>query len=238
VVSSFQADPGDAVTPEHRRARPGTVKVSHLRCHIPAKIWNIGGVIHPTTRGEILPDDPDDPMRTAIRQVMGVFAQLDRTMTAKRMRNGRKAKAAASGYAGYGSPAFGQHSIDGEVADDQAEQAVIERMRELRGAGLPYRLIAARLNAEGLESKRGGTAPGDRLTCPGTPGELGFPLSHADRPGSHMPHCCVCAGQGAATGYPRRLGRCSRRPGSRSWPPPAVRCSHAVRAGRGRWTSR
>jgi hypothetical protein len=77
-------------------------------------------------------------------------------MTAKRMRNGCKAKTAAGGYAGYGSPALGQHSIDGELADDQAEQAVIERMRELRGAGLSYRLIAARLNAEGLKSKRGG----------------------------------------------------------------------------------
>jgi hypothetical protein len=69
VVSPFPADPEDAVTPERRRARQGTVKVSHLRCHIPAKIWNIGGVI-PATRGEILPDDPDDPIRTAIRQVM------------------------------------------------------------------------------------------------------------------------------------------------------------------------
>lgn len=45
--------------------------------------------------GEVYRDDPDDPMRTAIRQVMGVFAELDRKMVAKRLRDGRLAKAAA-----------------------------------------------------------------------------------------------------------------------------------------------
>ena len=45
--------------------------------------------------GEVHRDDPDDPMRTAIRQVMGVFAELDRKLVAKRLRDGRLAKAAA-----------------------------------------------------------------------------------------------------------------------------------------------
>jgi DNA invertase Pin-like site-specific DNA recombinase len=122
-----------------------------------ARVWKAGGVVHATTRGEILADDPDDPMRTAIRQFMGVVAQLDRALTAKRMRNGRKAKAAAGGYAGYGSPAFGQHSVDGELAASEREAAIIARMRELRAAGRSYRLIADQLNIEGLKPKRGGT---------------------------------------------------------------------------------
>lgn len=121
-----------------------------------SRVWKSGGVVHASTRGEILADDPDDPMRTAIRQFMGVVAQLDRALVAKRMRNGRKAKAAQGGYAGYGSPAFGQRSVDTELVTDQAEAAVIARMRELRGEGLSYRLIAARLNEEGLKSKRAG----------------------------------------------------------------------------------
>jgi DNA invertase Pin-like site-specific DNA recombinase len=120
-----------------------------------SRVWKSGGMVHATTRGEILADDPDDPMRTAIRQFMGVVAQLDRALVAKRMRNGRKAKAAAGGYAGYGSPAFGQRSIDGKLVTEEAETEVIARMRELRGEGLSYRLIAARLNEEGLKSKRG-----------------------------------------------------------------------------------
>jgi DNA invertase Pin-like site-specific DNA recombinase len=121
-----------------------------------SQVWKAGGSVHTTTRGEVLADDPDDPMRTAIRQFMGIFAQLDRALIAKRMRNGRKAKAAAGGYAGYGSPAFGQRSVDTELVTDADEAAVIARMRELRGEGLSYRLIAATLNTEGLRSKRGG----------------------------------------------------------------------------------
>lgn len=121
-----------------------------------SQVWKAAGVVHATCRGEILADDPDDPMRTAIRQFMGIFAQLDRALIAKRMRNGRKAKAETGGYAGYGSPAFGQRSVDGELVTDQHEDAVKARMRELRTAGKSYREIAAALNAEGLKSKRGG----------------------------------------------------------------------------------
>jgi DNA invertase Pin-like site-specific DNA recombinase len=32
--------------------------------------------------------DPDDPIRTAMRQMMGVFAQLERSMIAAQLRHG------------------------------------------------------------------------------------------------------------------------------------------------------
>ena len=121
-----------------------------------SQVWKAQGVIHTTTRGEVPADDPDDPMRTAIRQFMGVFAQLDRAMTAKRMRNGRKAKAAAGGYA-YGSPAFGQRSDDGELVPDEREAAIAARIADLRADGKSLREIAAQLDADGLPAKRGGT---------------------------------------------------------------------------------
>ncbi|MGV2389300.1 MAG UNVERIFIED_CONTAM: hypothetical protein LVR29_16775 [Microcystis novacekii LVE1205-3] len=35
----------------------------------------------------------------------------------ERLEQGRQAKASNGGYAGYGSPAFGQRSIDGELVD-------------------------------------------------------------------------------------------------------------------------
>lgn len=139
--------PGDL----DRLARELTVQEAVL-----SQVWKVGGVVHTTTRGEILADDEDDPMRTAIRQFMGVIAQLDRAMTAKRMRNGRKEKAAAGGYAGYGSPAFGRQSVAGALVTDAREAAVIARMRTLRREGLSYRLIADQLNTEGLTAKRGG----------------------------------------------------------------------------------
>ena len=40
-------------------------------------------------------------MRTAMRQMMGVFAQLDKALAVQRMRNGRLAKAAAGERAGW-----------------------------------------------------------------------------------------------------------------------------------------
>ena len=121
-----------------------------------SQVWKAGGSVHTTTRGEILADDPDDPMRTAIRQFMGVIAQLERALTIKRLRNGQKAKAAAGGYAGYGSPAFGKQSVSGTLVTDAREAAVIGRIHELRSAGLSFRRIAATLNEEGLQAKRGG----------------------------------------------------------------------------------
>ncbi len=39
----------------------------------------------------------------------------------ERLEQGRKLKAARGGYAGYGSPPFGQLSIDGELVDDPQE---------------------------------------------------------------------------------------------------------------------
>ena len=70
-----------------------------------ASIWAQGGRVF-LPDGEVLRDDPDDPMRTAMRQMMGVFSQLERGMITARLRAGRAAKASAGGYA-YGSPPYG-----------------------------------------------------------------------------------------------------------------------------------
>src|SRR5207244_11738718 len=70
-----------------------------------ASVWAQGGRVF-LPEGEVLRDDPDDPMRTAMRQMMGVFSQLERGMITARLRAGRAAKAASGGYA-YGSPPFG-----------------------------------------------------------------------------------------------------------------------------------
>jgi hypothetical protein len=40
----------------------------------------------------------------------------------ERLERARTAKAAQGGYAGYGSPAFGQQSIDGELIENSDEQ--------------------------------------------------------------------------------------------------------------------
>jgi DNA invertase Pin-like site-specific DNA recombinase len=104
---------------------------------------------------EIRQDDPDDPMRTFVRQVMGAVHQLDAATVAKRLRDGRKAKAARGGYAG-GSPAYGQRSENRDLVTDPAEAQTLQRMRSWRAEGDSLRTIAQRLNAEGTPTKRGG----------------------------------------------------------------------------------
>ena len=132
-----------------RLARRLTVQEAVL-----AHVWRRGGRVFTVETGEVLPDDPNDPMRTAMRQMMGVFAELDRGQIAKRLRDGRQAKASAGGYAG-GSPPYGWKAEGRELVADPAEQAVVVRMKELRSEGVSLRGIAQALDAQGVRSKRG-----------------------------------------------------------------------------------
>jgi hypothetical protein len=43
-------------------------------CHV----WRLGGKLYSSESGEVLPDGADDPMRTAMRQMAGVFSELER----------------------------------------------------------------------------------------------------------------------------------------------------------------
>jgi DNA invertase Pin-like site-specific DNA recombinase len=118
-------------------------------------IWKLDGKLFTADGGEVTPDDPDDPMRTAMRQMAGVFAQLDRAMVIKRLRNGRQTKAERGGFA-YGSPPFGWRAEGHELVAVPDEQAALARIRELRAAGNSVRAIAEQLTGEGFTPKRGG----------------------------------------------------------------------------------
>jgi DNA invertase Pin-like site-specific DNA recombinase len=134
-----------------RLARELTVQEAVL-----SYVWAIGGRVFTADHGEHLEDDASDPMRTAMRQMRGVFHQLDRGLIIKRLTEGRAAKGSRGGYA-YGSPRFGQRAVDKELTADERENAIAERMERWRDEeGLGVRAIAARANAEGLPSKRGG----------------------------------------------------------------------------------
>ncbi|MFF9309873.1 recombinase family protein [Streptomyces sp. NPDC014748] len=134
-----------------RLARELTVQEAVL-----SYVWALGGRVFTADHGEHLEDDASDPMRTAMRQMRGVFHQLDRGLIIKRLTEGRAAKGERGGYA-YGAPRFGQRTIDGELTDDERENAVAEQMERWRDEeGLGIRAICARANAEGLPSKRGG----------------------------------------------------------------------------------
>ncbi|MDY6940118.1 MAG: recombinase family protein [Cyanobacteriota bacterium] len=72
-----------------------------------------------------------------------------------RLERGRQAKAAKGGYAGYGSPAFGEQAIDGELVANPLEQEIIELIRRHHKSGKSLQQVADWLNEHGYKTKRG-----------------------------------------------------------------------------------
>ncbi|SIL69920.1 recombinase family protein [Mycobacteroides abscessus] len=111
---------------------------------------------------EVPRDDPDDPMRTAMRKMAGVFAELDRMLVAKRLRDGRRAKKAAGGHAegptpyGWKAEKRSASNPNGALVPVPEEQAALDRMKTLSGEGKSTREIAEILTIEGHPTKRGG----------------------------------------------------------------------------------
>jgi DNA invertase Pin-like site-specific DNA recombinase len=124
-----------------------------------AEVRRIGGEAFSTSPAEAsyLTDDPDDPSRKLIRQVLGAVSEYERSMVTLRLRNGRRRKAQMGGYAS-GAPAFGLEARDGDLVKSQDEQRTIERIVELRDTGASFREICSTLEVEGHRTKRGGTS--------------------------------------------------------------------------------
>lgn len=55
-----------------------------------ATVWRRGGRVFVVGLGEVIEDDPDDPDRTFVRQVMGAAAKLERSLIVKRMADGKR----------------------------------------------------------------------------------------------------------------------------------------------------
>lgn len=140
---------GLVVTSMDRLARALTVQEAVL-----AKVWAMGGAAFTVDGGEVAKDDPDDPMRTALRQIVGVFAELDRRMIVKRLRNGRATKAANGGHS-VGVAPFGWRAEDAELVVDEGEQRVIATIRQWSEDGESLAGIARRLNESGTPARRG-----------------------------------------------------------------------------------
>ncbi|MEU6703870.1 recombinase family protein [Streptomyces wuyuanensis] len=152
ALGILAADEADGILAPNldRLARELTVQEAAL-----SVVWAYGKRAFTVDHGEHQADDDDDPMRTFVRQVMGAAAQLERGLIAKRLRNGRKTKAAGGGYA-FGAPAYGQRAEDKALTVDDDEAAVLSQMRAWQADGMSVRAIAAELNAREVPTKRGG----------------------------------------------------------------------------------
>lgn len=127
-----------------------------------AEVRRHGGRVFSTMAGEdaFLTDDPDDPSRKLIRQILGSVSEYERSVIAIRLRSGRRRKAEQGGYA-YGRPPMGKVAVGGELVADEAEQVAIRRILALRAEKLSTRDICKALDREGIATKtgRGGWQP-------------------------------------------------------------------------------
>jgi len=157
LVRTAQAD-GLIVRDLDRLARSISVQEAVL-----SAVWrNKGAAVFTSVPPQEVPrDDPDDPMRTAMRQMRGVFDELERRLIAKRLRDGRKAKAAKGGHvngpAPYGWRTEKKHADNphGALVPIPAEQEVLQKMKTLAAQGVPTREIARVLTAQGYPTQRG-----------------------------------------------------------------------------------
>ena len=122
-----------------------------------AALWANDVTVYAADQGEIRKEDPDDPMRDAMRQMMGVFAELDRKMLVKRMRDGRKVKAStgkkAVGEYPYGYQGQGK-GRDRDAAPRDDEMPAIAMIMRLRSDGATYRDIVAALDSAGIAPRK------------------------------------------------------------------------------------
>lgn len=153
LVSDGRVD-GIVVADLDRFARKLAVQETAL-----ALVWaRDGHVFSVTGGGEVKADDPDDPARLLIRQVMGAVIEYEKNMSVMRMRHGKKAKG-LTGRKTDGQYAYGYQQTgtgrDRDAGPEPAQQAVVRRILDRRDAGRSYREICAELNAEGVPTKHG-----------------------------------------------------------------------------------
>jgi DNA invertase Pin-like site-specific DNA recombinase len=133
-----------------------------------AEVWRAGGEVWSCSKAEsqyLVRDDPGDPSRKLIRQILGAVAEYERAMIRLRLAAGRARKHAAGGYA-YGGPAVrlggagqaagpGRGGAAGGAQDPGAPSS---------GSAVPsVRAIADQLNAEGLVTRRGKAWRGEQV---------------------------------------------------------------------------
>lgn len=101
----------------------------------------------------------NDPMTVALRQMKGVFAQLERAMIKRRLAMGRLRKHRDGGYAGGGLPlgyrSYREGRSHSKLIVDEEEAKIIHYIRKLRKQGWTFEAIAEELNQKGYRTKRG-----------------------------------------------------------------------------------
>jgi len=124
-----------------------------------AHAWTIGAsvAVYEAVEGEVKRDDPNDPHRRFLRQVLGAAAELERGLIRARLHGGRRRKAARGEWVGGHRlhRRFGYEVVNAAYVPVAREQEIIARLKAGREAGQSYRAIAAELNGAGVAAPAG-----------------------------------------------------------------------------------
>jgi len=90
----------------------------------------------------------DDPMKKALIQIQGVFAELEKSMLVKKLKEAREAKRAENG------------KCEGRKSYSEASPDILDMLRSLRrkpkaGKRRTYKEIAAIMNSKGIRTQTG-----------------------------------------------------------------------------------
>lgn len=135
AIASLQQSEIDAVivSDASRLARDLVVQELLL-----AETWAAGGEVHAADTGLIHPDDPDNPTRTLMRQMLGALAQWQKAELVSRLRRARRASAPVGLTENVGQKRFG--------LKDAREATVLSHMLGAWRAGCSTEAIAYDLN--------------------------------------------------------------------------------------------
>lgn len=129
-------------------------------CLAQTRRWDSAGVaIHFLDMGV----DTSTPMGRAFLTMAAAFAELERNLIAERTRTGLaqvRGEGGRIGRAPYGYERTGETDAHGRQTFRrvEAEHAILDRMRSLRGLGMSFAAIADCLNREDVPTKGGGRA--------------------------------------------------------------------------------
>ena len=88
-------------------------------------------------------------------QMLGGFAEFERSVINERMMSGKQQKAKQGQFAG-GSAPYGYDLANGQLVINAEEAAWVRNVFEMRSNGMTYQKIADELNNNGVATKRGG----------------------------------------------------------------------------------
>lgn len=121
-----------------------------------AEVKRLGGRVFSCSDGEdaYLNDDPGDPSRRLIRQVLGAVAEYERAMIRLRLTAGIERKRAEGGYYA-GQPPYGWKAEGGALVPQPLERDQVRLMVAARAQGGSFGEIATMMTRLGVPTRHG-----------------------------------------------------------------------------------